>query len=326
MGANSIEQMTYERERLQAIKEGSLRPDTFMDLSIGLCEEPLYKVVIREFKCPVGVVPAYFFPWIGKINKTIAIDTLKRLADDGLSFFTCHLTATQELFDIARHSRKIQVQSRGGGIVLRHAFDGNCENIWISVLPEIIDIAKEYKIVISLGATFRPAGIEEACDEVHLRVTNEQLRYCRMLQKEGVQVMVENVGHIALDKLEEHCKRLRQFGTPIMPLGPMPTDCASNEDHIASAIGASMRGYWNCAHIINCITRSEHTKPFFTIEDTLEAIRTAKLAAHIIDVARGIGIEEDAKMFETRASLQNCLGDAHGDCFRCAQHCPLKHG
>lgn len=324
VGANTIEQMTYERERLQAIKESSLLPDTFMDLSIGQYEEPLYKDIIREFGCPVGVVPAYMFPLTGKINKTIAIDTLKRLADDGLSFFTFHLTANKELFEIARHSRKIPVTSRGGGIVLRQAFKGNCENIWTTVLPKIIDIAKEYKIVISLGATFRPAGIEEACDEVHLRETDEQLRYCRMLQKEGVQVMVENVGHITLDKLEEHCKRLRQFETPIMPLGPLPTDCAANEDHIASAIGASMMGYWNCAHIINCITRSEHTRPFFTIEETLEAIRTAKLVAHIIDVARGIAIEEEEKMLEKRAKAHICLAGVAKECSRCSELCPLK--
>ena len=324
VGANTMEQMTYERERLRAIKESSILPDILMDLSIGLYEEPLYKEIIRELGCPVGVVPAYFFPLTGKINKTIAIDTLRRLADDGLSFFTFHLTANKELFEIARHSRKIPVTSRGGGVVLRQAFDGNCENIWTIVLPEIIDISKEYKIVISLGTTFRPAGIEEACDEVHLRETEKQLGYCKLLQKEGVQVMVENVGHIALNKLEEHSKMLRRFDAPIMPLGPLPTDCAEDEDHIAAAIGASMMGYWNCAHIINCVTRSEHTKPFFTIEETLEAIRTARLAAHIIDVARGINVEDDVKMLEKRAKELNCLAGVAKDCSRCAELCPLK--
>ena len=325
VGANTPEQMYYERERLKEIKESDLLPDTFMDLSIGQYDEPLYKYIINDFGCPVGMVPAYTFPALLRVTSDYALDTLKRLADDGLSFLTLHLTATKDLLDLAKRTRKIPVTSRGGAIVLMQAIESNSENTWVSILPQIIDLAKAYGIVISLGTTFRPAGVDEACDEVHLLETEEQLKYCKLLQKEGVQVIVENVGHIALDRLEEHCKRLRLFDAPIMPLGPLPTDCAEDDDHIAAAIGASMMGYWDCAHIINCITRSEHTKSFFSIDETLEAIKTAKLAAHIIDVARGINIEEDAKMLEKRASIQNCLGDAHGDCSRCAQYCPLKH-
>lgn len=326
VGANTPEQMNYERERLKAIKESNQLPDTFMDLSIGHYDEPLYKYITREFGFPVGVVPTYGFPSSRIISQQDALDILKRLADDGIAFFTLHLTAILDLLKIAKRTRKIPVPSRGGAIALMQAIESNNENVWVSILPQIIDLAKAYGIAISLGTTFRPAGIEEACDEVHLMETEGQLKYCKLLQKEGVQVMVENVGHIALNRLEEHCKRLRQFDAPIMPLGPLPTDCAEGDDHIAAAIGASLMGYWNCAHIINCVTRSEHTKSFFTIEETLEAIKTAKLAAHIIDVARGVNIEEDAKMLEIRASLENCLGDSHGDCSRCAQYCPLKFG
>ena len=145
-----------------------------------------------------------------------------------------------------------------------------------------------------------------------------------MLQAEGVQVMVENVGHISIDRLEKHCGLLRQFNAPIMPLGPLPTDCAENEDHIAAAVGATMMGYWNCAHIINCITRSEHTKSSFSIEETLEAIRTARLAAHIIDVARGIDLEKETEMLDMRAKNQCCIVEEGRECRRCSMYCPLK--
>ena len=324
VGANTLEQIGYERERLKVIKDSKLLPDTFMDLSIGHYDEPLYKYIIREFCCPVGLVPAYTFPATLRITKEYALDTLKRLADEGLSFFTLHLTAKKDLLEIAKRMRKIPVTSRGGAIVLKQTLDSDNDNIWVSILTQIVDLAKEYGIVISLGSTFRPAGIEEACDEVHLQETEEQLKYCKLLQKEGVQVMVENVGHIALNRLEEHCKRLRQFDAPIMPLGPLPTDCAEDEDHVAAAIGASMMGYWNCAHIINCVTRSEHTKPFFTIEETLEAIRTAKLAAHIIDVARGINSEKDTEMLNMRAENRSCIIEDGRECHRCSMYCPLK--
>ena len=324
IGANNVGQLAFERERLRAVKDSAQLPDTFMDLSIGQYAEPLYKDIIRDFGCPVGTVPAYLFPSNEVVTKEYAIDTLKRLADDGLSFFTLHLTADKELLEIARRTRKIPVTSRGGSIVLRQAVDNGNENIWLSILPQVIDIAKSYGIVVSLGATFRPAGIQDACDEVHLRETEEQLKYCKLLQQEGVQVMVENVGHIALNRLEEHCKRLRQFDAPIMPLGPLPTDCAEDEDHITAAIGASLMGYWNCAHIINCITRSEHTKSFFSIEETLEAIKAAKLAAHIIDVSRGIDMEKDTEMLNKRAVNQSCIKGKGRDCHRCSMYCPLK--
>ena len=324
VGANTPDQIVYERERLQAIGESNLLPDTFMDLSIGQYEKSLYKEIVREFGCPVGVVPAYSFQTTLHITPKYALDTLRRLADDGLSFFTLHLTAKKDLLDLARRTRKIPVTSRGGAIVLMRSTDDNSENIWMSILPQIIDLAKEYGIVISLGATFRPAGICEACDEVHLRETEEQLKLCRMLQAEGVQVIVENVGHISLDRLEKHCGLLRQFNAPVMPLGPLPTDCAENEDHIAAAVGSTMMGYWNCAHIINCITRSEHTKSFFSIEETLEAIRTARIAAHIIDVARGIDLEKETVMLDKRAKNQCCIVEEGSECHRCSMFCPLK--
>lgn len=324
VGANTPEQIVYERERLKAIKESNQQPDTFMDLSIGQYEKPLYKEIVSEFGCPVGVVPAYTFPTTLPITQEYALDTLRRLADDGLSFFSLHLTAKKDLLDLAKRTRKIPVTSRGGAIVLMRSIDDNSENIWVSILPQIIDLAKEYGIVISLGTTFRPAGVDEACDEVHLRETEDQLKLCRMLQAEGVQVMVENVGHIGIDRLEKHCGLLRQFNAPIMPLGPLPTDCAENEDHIAAAIGATMMGYWNCAHIINCITRSEHTKSFFSIEETLEAIRTARIAAHIIDVARGISLEGETEMLDKRAKSQCCIVEEGKECHRCSMFCPLK--
>lgn len=324
VGANTPEQIVYERERLKAIGESNRLPDTFMDLSIGQYEKPLYKEIVREFGCPVGVVPAYSFPTTLHITQEYALDTLRRLADDGLSFFTFHLTANRDLLDLAKRTRKIPVTSRGGAIALMRSIDDNSENIWMSILPQIIDLAKEYGIVISLGATFRPAGVDEACDEVHLKETEEQLKLCRMLQAEGVQVMVENVGHIGIDRLEKHCGLLRQFNAPVMPLGPLPTDCVENEDHIAAAIGATMMGYWNCAHIINCITRSEHTKSFFSIEETLEAIRTARIAAHIIDVARGINLEAETEMLDKRAKSQCCIVEEGRECRRCSMYCPLK--
>lgn len=324
VGINSEAGRAYEIERLEAIKTCDIQPDTFMDLSIGFLDMPFYKEIQSRFDCPIGFVPSYQFPIDKSATKEAAIGIIKRLADDGIAFMTLHLTASRDLYNLAKATRKIPVTSRGGGVVLQQMRLTDGENIWQSCLTDIIDIAKSYGIVISLGTTFRPAGIHDACDEVHIKETEEQLKLCRMLQAEGVQVMVENVGHIPIDKLEKHCELLRQFEAPIMPLGPTPTDCAIGNDHTAAAVGAAFMGYWGCAHIINCITRAEHTHSTFTIEETLDAIRTAKVTAHIIDVARGIGLKEDERVYEQRAKNRNCLAGTSADCTRCDLLCPLK--
>lgn len=324
VGINNESARTYEIKRLEAIFRSETLPDTFMDLSVGQLKKPFYKEIKERFDCPIGFVPSYLLPTNTVIQKIDAIDIIKRLADDGISFLTLHLTASMDLYKVAKNNRKIPITSRGGCAVLNQIKLSGSENIWRICLPEIVEIAKKYGIVISLGITFRSAGICDACDEAHLKETEKQLTLCRMLQAEGVQVMVENVGHISLDRLEKHSELLRQMNAPIMPLGPTPTDTAVGADHIAAAIGAAFMGYWGCANIINCVTRSEHAKSTFTIEETLEAIHSAKLAAHIVDVAKGINKDLDDIKYTERALEQSCLTGNYKDCTRCAQYCPLR--
>ncbi len=324
VGINAEADRIYEIERLNAIRESDGWPDTFMDLSIGKLDKPFYKEIQERFDCPVGFVPSYLLPVHSAINKNAAINIIRQLADDGISFLTLHLTATNDLLRVAKATRKIPVTSRGGCAVLRQMQMSGDGNIWMECLPVIMDIALEYGIVISLGTTFRPAGIVDACDEAHLKETYEQLKLCKMLQAEGIQVMVENVGHISIDKLEKHCELLKQMNAPIMPLGPSPIDSAVGADHIAASVGAAFMGYWGCAHVINCVTRAEHQNSTFTIGDTLEAIRCAKVTAHIIDVARGIERETDSRIYIERANNRSCLLGHSSACTRCAQFCPLK--
>ena len=324
VGINNEAGRVYEIERLEAIHQNEQQPDTFMDLSVGVLEKPFYKEIQERFDCPVGFVPSYILPVDKVITKSDAISIIKRLAEDGISFLTLHLTASIDLYERAKATRKIPITSRGGSAVLYQMKQSGNGNIWMACLPEIIEIAKAYGIIISLGTAFRPAGITDACDEVHLKETEEQLRLCKMLQAEGVSVMVENVGHITIDRLEKHCELLRQMEAPIMPLGPTPTDCAVGADHIAASVGAAFMSYWGCAHVINCVTRAEHQNSSFTIEETLEAIRCAKLTAHIIDIARGIESDKDYKIYEQRAKQQNCLASTGTDCERWSMYCPLK--
>lgn len=151
-------------------------------------------------------------------------------------------------------------------------------------IDEIAEIVLQSGVAISLGSTFRPANIFDACGEVHIKETQAQLEVSRYLHQNGVKVMVENVGHIGLDKLEEHSSLLRRFEAPIMPLGPLPTDDAIGMDHVDNAIGAAFAAYWDCAHIINAVTRQEHTGVPISVDDAIEAIKSARLAAHAVNV------------------------------------------
>lgn len=319
IGANNLTQYKQEIARLNVIKKSGIIPDSFMDLSLCSFNKPLYSYIDEIFEAPVGVVPTY---QLKEYKEVKALDLLKKYADDGIAFMTLHLTASVELYKKSQ-KRKIPITSRGGSMLLQHMLYDDVNNIWIELLPQIINLAKQYKFAISLGSTFRPAGIKDACDEVHYLETLEQLKLCHELQREGIQVMVENVGHIDLKNLEVHCSLLKNFNAPIMPLGPIPTDCAVGMDHIATAIGASFMGYKECAHIINCVTASEHTSSFPSILETIEAIKVAKLTAHIIDITKGY-TKEDEEIYLSRASASSCLVSKNKSCNRCDNVCPLK--
>lgn len=209
------------------------------------------------------------------------------------------------LYDIEKNSRK--------------------QNLFYDHIDEITEIARQYNMTISLGSTFRPSNIFDACDEVHTRETEEQLEICRYLQQKNINVMVENVGHMPLGKMESHAKLLRQFNAPIMPLGPIPTDTAVGQDHISAALGSAFLCYHGCADIINCLTRYEHTGEEITADAIIESIKAMRVVAQTINVYRGfedaIGIERN--MDQLRSEKRSCVvGD--GQCNRCHHVCPLR--
>lgn len=327
VGCNSIGDIESELYKLRFIQSCDVKPDMMMDLSLIELEEPLYKFIRDKLALPFGVVLSYYgftkskgFRWEDVRNVFLG------LCRDDVSFVTIHFTADQDLFAQAKRIRKIPVTSRGGGIVLHdNKINNRKKNIFREHIDEIADIALKYDVVISLGSTFRPGTIFDACDSVHIEETIRQLNICRHLQKIGVKVMVENIGHITLEKLLNHSKLLKEFNAPIMPLGPLPTDSAINEDHIANAIGSSFAAYAGCAHVINCVTRYEHSESVITNEATVEAIKVARLSAHIVDLSRNINDAKLSDIFITneRVKKHSCFADGK-TCERCSTFCPFK--
>lgn len=330
VGINSSNDYPNEIKKIDSIfSDISSRPHTMMDLSTWKESPSLAKYIIDTYDIPVGIVPSYlsFVPNQG-IKQSVLIDNIIKNAKEGVAFMTMHFTSDWDIYQEAKRDRKIPVTSRGGSVVLSDIMiNKRRNNVFIDNIDLIIEIALEYNFAISLGSTFRPAGIIDACDKSHIMETNRQMKICHYLQNHGVNVIVENVGHITINKIHSHSKLLQAMNAPIMPLGPSPIDSALGADHIAGAIGAAFMGYYGCAHIINAISPSEHSTSFFTAEDMKQAILAARIAAKTINVLNFSEYENiENTIYAKRASENSCLVKNEDTCTRCALLCPLKMG
>ncbi|MDD2199672.1 MAG: phosphomethylpyrimidine synthase ThiC [Bacteroidales bacterium] len=328
VGINNPRAYTKEIKKIDEIfKQKESSPDLMMDLSTVDTNISLYKYIIDKYKIPVGTLPVYL-SYSNKtgIKKKSLLKNIEKQAKQGVSFFTFHFTADLELYKIAKNSRLIPMTSRGGGMVLHDSVINNRQgNILLECFEEIISIVKKYNVAISLGTTFRPAGIIDALDEVHLLETQKQIELSQLLRNKDINVIIENVGHIDLSSIEKHSQVLIESNCPIMPLGPLPTDNAEGVDHISSAIGAAFSGYFNCANIINSISPNEHLKSHISVKDAIDGIIAAKIAAHSVNILKFKDIREiDNAIYKSRAKEKSCLSEASNNCDRCNDFCPLK--
>ena len=324
IGCNTEKEYATELKKIESIKAYGSIPDIMMDLSLIRMQKPLYLIAQEKLNVETGTVLSYIpFRKENGLQWESCKDYLYELCVNGISFITIHFTASRELFELAKKIRKIPSTSRGGAMCLYDCINNDRDNIFLQHIDEIAEVSMQYGVAISLGSTFRPANIFDACDEVHIKETKSQLEVCHYLHRKGVNVIVENIGHIGLDKLEHHSDLLKQFDAAIMPLGPLPTDDAIGIDHVNNAIGAAFAAYWDCAHVINAVTRQEHTGAQISVDDTIEAICSARLAAHAVNVAKGMELDNDKIIVDQRIYKQSCLV-SDSICTRCIDCCPLK--
>lgn len=326
IGANTTADYLKEIDKIQAIKESGDIPDMMMDLSLAKWKKPLYKVVQEILHIHVGIVLTYMpFTKLHGLQWKQCKEYLIQLSKDGVSFVTIHFTANLELLEMAK-VRTMPTTSRGGGMCLYDMkVNGRKKNLFLEHIDEIADIALKYDITISLGITFRSGNVFDACDKVHVAETLQQLEVCKYLKNRGVKVIVENVGHIPIDKLERHTKLLKEFNVPIMPLGPIPTDTSIGQDHISSAIGASFMAYWGVATILNCVTRNEHLTAHIDKEVMMEAIKVMKVVRQTIMLARCDmeAISRERRIYEQKNLTRSCMVSEE-NCNRCISVCPLR--
>lgn len=321
IGLSSFESYNEEKRKIIAIAEHPITPDIMMDLSTAKVPVPLYKLIIQEIGCPVGIIPYYtcFHSSFG-IDKSELLDTFEEQAESGISFMTLHLTANLKLAELAC-TRQIPVISRGGSLLLRDMKQNHRqENIILQYLDEIIKICKKYHIIISVGTTFRPSTLHDALDHVNIQELEMQKSLCKYLIGNGVSILMEGLGHIPFSKIPQYVSLLRKdYYIPFMPLGPIVSDRTIGQDHITSAVGASYIAALGGADVINAVTREEHTGGIPVIESILEAIDTADTVIKIINDMRFL----DFNKTQTN-KYHNCMGIPQMDgCSRCGDECPF---
>jgi phosphomethylpyrimidine synthase len=202
--------------------------------------------------------------------------------------------------------------------------DWKSENAYLQILPELIAHAKRNGTVLSLGASYRSANIFDSCDAAQIAEIEYQALLAREIRDQGAQVIIESPGHARPREIRKIAALLRATGFPVMPLGPIPTDTAVAQDHIASAIGATLLGLEGCAHILAAVTREEHTGGVPSLGSTLEAVAAAQVAAHIIDLDQLNDEASDLEIALGRSRGRTCIITKQSrGCDRCVKACPL---
>lgn len=288
---NSAVTSTIEEEVEKAVWACRWGADTIMDLSTGKNIHETREWIIRNSPVPIGTVPIY--QALEKVkgvaeNLTWEIfkDTLIEQAEQGVSYFTIHAGVLLRYIHLTAH-RVTGIVSRGGSIMAKWCLFHHKENFLYTHFEEICEIMKQYDIAFSLGDGLRPGSIADANDAAQFAELETLGELTKLAWKHEVQVMIEGPGHVPMHLIKENMeKQLRDCGeAPFYTLGPLTTDIAPGYDHITSAIGAAMIGWYGTA-MLCYVTPKEHLG-LPNKKDVKDGVITYKLAAHAADLAKG---------------------------------------
>ena len=273
---------------LWAIRWGA---DTIMDLSTGENIHLTRDWILRNCPVPVGTVPIYqALEKVGgkaeELSWPIFRDTLIEQADQGVDYFTIHAGVRWRHVPLTA-KRVTGIVSRGGSILAKWCMTHQRENFLYTHFEEICEIMKAYDVSFSLGDGLRPGSIADANDEAQFAELSTLGELTQIAWKHDVQVMIEGPGHVPMHLIRENM--IRQLEScaeaPFYTLGPLTTDIAPGYDHITSAIGASMIGWFGCA-MLCYVTPKEHLG-LPNRDDVKAGIIAYKIAAHAADLAKG---------------------------------------
>ena len=265
--------------------------DTAMDLSTGKHIHETREWILRNSPVPIGTVPIYqaLEKVDGKAEElTWAIfrDTLIEQAEQGVDYFTIH--AGVRLAHIPLTAKRVTgIVSRGGSILAKWCLAHHRENFLYTHFEEICEIMKAYDVAFSLGDGLRPGSIADANDAAQFAELDTLGELTHIAWKHDVQTMIEGPGHVPMQLIKENMERQLRVCSeaPFYTLGPLTTDIAPGYDHITSAIGAAMIGWFGTA-MLCYVTPKEHLG-LPNKQDVRDGIIAYKIAAHAADLAKG---------------------------------------
>ncbi len=283
---SSIEE---EVEKMRwSIKWGA---DTVMDLSTGKNIHETREWIIRNSPVPIGTVPIYqALEKVGgkaeDLTWELYRDTLIEQCEQGVDYFTVHAGVLLRFIPLTAN-RVTGIVSRGGSILAKWCLAHHHENFLYTHWDDICEIMAAYDVAFSIGDGLRPGSIADANDEAQFAELKTQGELTRRAWKHGVQVMNEGPGHVPMHLIKENMdKQLEWCGeAPFYTLGPLTTDIAPGYDHITSAIGAAMIG-WFGASLLCYVTPKEHLG-LPDKNDVRDGVIVYKIAAHAADLAKG---------------------------------------
>ncbi len=284
--ASSIEE---EVEKMRwATKWGA---DTVMDLSTGKNIHATREWILRNSPVPIGTVPIY--QALEKVNGRaeeltweVFRDTLIEQAEQGVDYFTIHAGVLLRYIPMTAR-RATGIVSRGGSILAKWCLAHHQENFLYTHWDDICEIMAAYDVSFSIGDGLRPGSIADANDDAQFGELETQGELTKRAWKFGVQVMNEGPGHVPMHLIKENMDKQLEWchEAPFYTLGPLTTDIAPGYDHITSAIGAAMIGWFGCA-MLCYVTPKEHLG-LPDRDDVKAGVITYKIAAHAADLAKG---------------------------------------
>jgi phosphomethylpyrimidine synthase len=296
--------ITDEVEKLQwATRWGA---DTVMDLSTGDRIHETREWIVRNSPVPIGTVPIYqalekVKGRPEKLDLSVFMETLVEQAEQGVDYFTVHAGVLLRYVPLTAN-RVTGIVSRGGSIMAKWCLAHHKESFLYTGFEEICELMKRYDVSFSLGDGLRPGSIADANDAAQFAELETLGELTKIAWKHDVQTMIEGPGHVPMHLIHENMTKQLELchEAPFYTLGPLTTDIAPGYDHITSAIGAAMIGWYGTA-MLCYVTPKEHLG-LPDAQDVKDGVIAYKIAAHAADLAKGHkgAIERDNALSKAR--------------------------
>jgi len=301
-----------ERIKMQAVLDCGC--DAVMDLSTGGDVTAIRRALLAQATLPFGNVPVYEMmvdaprqgtPFVSLTPERM-FAYLRRQAEDGVDFMTVHAGLTRKaIAKLRKRPRLAGIVSRGGSMLTAWMLHNDRENPFFERFDELLAVAREFDVTLSLGDGLRPGCLADGSDWAQFE---ELLTLGELVQRSraaGVQAMVEGPGHLPLPQVEMNMRLQKEvcLGAPFYVLGPVVTDIAPGYDHVTAAIGSAVAGAAG-ADFLCYVTPAEHLG-LPDVQDVRDGIMASRIAAHVADIAKGLpgALERDRLMAAARRRL-----------------------